>query len=215
MRTIKAAVLYDYNTPMVIEEVQLDDPGPNEVLVKMAASGVCRSDLHVLKGEWKPPLPTVLGSRGGGAHRGGRPRRDARQGGRSDLPLLQAELRLLRAVHVRPSAALHGLPQPGGHAARRAHAALEEWATDQSLRFHLVVRRIRGDPREQRRRHRPGHAARTGRARRLLGDDGRGRGAQYCAGAARQHGRRDRLRRRGAECNPGGAVRRCVADHRA
>ncbi len=66
MRTIKAAVLYDYNTPMVIEQVQLDDPGPNEVLVKMVASGVCRSDLHVLKGEWKPPLPIVLGHEAAG-----------------------------------------------------------------------------------------------------------------------------------------------------
>jgi Zn-dependent alcohol dehydrogenase len=66
MRTMKAAVLYAYNAPMVVEQVQLDDPGPNEVLVKMAAGGVCRSDLHVLKGEWQPPLPTVLGHEAAG-----------------------------------------------------------------------------------------------------------------------------------------------------
>ncbi len=66
MRTMKAAVLYDYNAPMVIEEVQLDDPGVGEVLVKMTASGVCRSDLHVLKGEWKSPLPTILGHEAAG-----------------------------------------------------------------------------------------------------------------------------------------------------
>lgn len=66
MRTMKAAVLYDYNAPMVIEDVQLDDPGAGEVLVKMTASGVCRSDLHVLKGEWKPPLPMILGHEAAG-----------------------------------------------------------------------------------------------------------------------------------------------------
>ena len=52
MREIKAAVLYEYRQPMKIERVQLDDPQPGEVLVKIAASGVCRSDLHVIKQEW-------------------------------------------------------------------------------------------------------------------------------------------------------------------
>ena len=66
MRTMKAAVLYDHHTPMVVEEVQLDDPAPNEVLVKVAAGGVCRTDLHVLKGEWTPPLPIVLGHEAAG-----------------------------------------------------------------------------------------------------------------------------------------------------
>ncbi|MHB8647733.1 MAG: Zn-dependent alcohol dehydrogenase [Thermomicrobiales bacterium] len=66
MRTMKAAVLYDYNTPLVIEQVQLDDPGPNEVLVKIAASGVCRSDYHSMKGEVRPPLPVVLGHEAAG-----------------------------------------------------------------------------------------------------------------------------------------------------
>jgi S-(hydroxymethyl)glutathione dehydrogenase/alcohol dehydrogenase len=66
MRTIKAAVLYEAKKPLVIEQVQLDDPGPNEVLVKMAASGVCRSDLHVMKGEWPSPFPIVLGHEASG-----------------------------------------------------------------------------------------------------------------------------------------------------
>ena len=66
MRTMKAAVLYEYNAPLVIEEVQLDDPGPNEVLVKIAASGICRSDYHVMQGEMRPPLPMVLGHEAAG-----------------------------------------------------------------------------------------------------------------------------------------------------
>ena len=66
MRTVKAAVLHDYNAPLVVERVQLDDPGAHEVLVRVAASGVCRSDLHVIKGEWQPPLPIVLGHEAAG-----------------------------------------------------------------------------------------------------------------------------------------------------
>jgi S-(hydroxymethyl)glutathione dehydrogenase/alcohol dehydrogenase len=66
MRTMRAAVLYEAQQPMKIEEVQLDEPQAGEVLVRMAASGVCRSDLHVLKGEWRAPLPIVLGHEAAG-----------------------------------------------------------------------------------------------------------------------------------------------------
>ncbi len=64
----RAAVLYEYKAPLVIEELDLDDPGPGEVLVKMGASGVCHSDYRELKGEWvgmgEAPLPVVLGHEG-------------------------------------------------------------------------------------------------------------------------------------------------------
>lgn len=63
---IKAAVLYEANTPLVVEPVQLDDPKAGEVLVRVAASGVCHSDYHVMKGEWTPPLPMVLGHEAAG-----------------------------------------------------------------------------------------------------------------------------------------------------
>lgn len=66
MRTMRAAVLYEYGQPLRVEKVRLDDPGPREVLVKIAASGICRSDLHVMKGEWRPPLPIVLGHEASG-----------------------------------------------------------------------------------------------------------------------------------------------------
>jgi S-(hydroxymethyl)glutathione dehydrogenase / alcohol dehydrogenase len=51
---------------MVIEAVELDAPQAGEVLVKIAATGVCRSDLHVLNGEWSAPLPIVLGHEASG-----------------------------------------------------------------------------------------------------------------------------------------------------
>ncbi len=64
---MKAAVLYEPKTPLVIEELELDEPGPSEVLVKLIASGVCHSDWHVVKGEWTHiPLPSVLGHEGAG-----------------------------------------------------------------------------------------------------------------------------------------------------
>jgi S-(hydroxymethyl)glutathione dehydrogenase/alcohol dehydrogenase len=49
------------NKPLEIEEVQIDDPGPGEVLLKTAASGICHSDLHVIEGGLPMPPPCVLG----------------------------------------------------------------------------------------------------------------------------------------------------------
>ncbi len=63
---MKAAVLYDYDTPLVVEEVELDGPKAGEVLVKTAAAGICRSDYHFMKGEARTTLPTVLGHEGSG-----------------------------------------------------------------------------------------------------------------------------------------------------
>ena len=64
---MKAAVLYEPNTPLVIEDLELGEPASGEMLVKIMASGVCHSDWHVVKGEWtRHPLPTVLGHEGAG-----------------------------------------------------------------------------------------------------------------------------------------------------
>ena len=63
---IKAAVLYKAQTPLVVETVDLDEPKEGEVLVRLASAGVCHSDYHVMKGEWKPPLPMVLGHEAAG-----------------------------------------------------------------------------------------------------------------------------------------------------
>jgi S-(hydroxymethyl)glutathione dehydrogenase/alcohol dehydrogenase len=64
---MKAAVLYETKTPLRVEDLDLKDPGPGEVLVKMMASGVCHSDWHVVKGEWiHHELPSILGHEGAG-----------------------------------------------------------------------------------------------------------------------------------------------------
>ena len=61
---MKAAVLYETGKPFVIEEVVLDPPKAHEVRVRIAAAGVCRSDLHFMKGHAIIPLPAVLGHEG-------------------------------------------------------------------------------------------------------------------------------------------------------
>ena len=58
---MKAAVLRAYHTPLAIEEVELDDPGPREVRVRTVATGVCHSDLHCVEGALPVPPPSVLG----------------------------------------------------------------------------------------------------------------------------------------------------------
>jgi S-(hydroxymethyl)glutathione dehydrogenase / alcohol dehydrogenase len=67
---MKAAVLYEARTPLVVESVDLDDPKEGEVLVRMASAGVCHSDYHVMKGEWSLPLPMVLGHEAAGVVEG-------------------------------------------------------------------------------------------------------------------------------------------------
>ena len=63
---ITAAVLYDVNKPYSLETVELDPPKRGEVLVKVGAAGVCRSDLHFQKGEATIAMPAVLGHEGSG-----------------------------------------------------------------------------------------------------------------------------------------------------
>jgi S-(hydroxymethyl)glutathione dehydrogenase / alcohol dehydrogenase len=64
---MKAAVLYEPNTPLRIEEFELPDLGPQHVRVRLVASGVCHSDWHVIKGEWPHiPIPSILGHEGAG-----------------------------------------------------------------------------------------------------------------------------------------------------
>ena len=64
---MRAAVMHEPQKPLVIEELTLGSPQRGEVVVQVAASGVCRSDLHALEGESvvaTPPM--VLGHEGAG-----------------------------------------------------------------------------------------------------------------------------------------------------
>ena len=62
-----AAVLHEFDQPLRVQEVEVQEPGPGEVLIRIAASGVCRSDLHVMEGRSVVArVPMVLGHEGAG-----------------------------------------------------------------------------------------------------------------------------------------------------
>src|SRR5579872_5585247 len=63
---MKAAVLYEVNKPLVIEDISLPNPGPREVLIRTAVAGLCHSDLHFIEGLYPHPLPAVLGHEAAG-----------------------------------------------------------------------------------------------------------------------------------------------------
>ena len=61
---MKAAVCREFGTPLVIEEVQLAQPGPGEVQVRMRATAICHSDITYAEGGWGGTLPAVYGHEG-------------------------------------------------------------------------------------------------------------------------------------------------------
>jgi S-(hydroxymethyl)glutathione dehydrogenase/alcohol dehydrogenase len=62
----RAAVLFEAGQKLEVREVDVQDPGPGEVRIQMVAGGVCHSDLHVMTGHLKAPLPAILGHEGAG-----------------------------------------------------------------------------------------------------------------------------------------------------
>jgi len=63
---MKAAVCYELGKPLVIEEVTLDPPKAGEVKVKIAATAICHSDIHMIKGELPMQPPFVAGHESAG-----------------------------------------------------------------------------------------------------------------------------------------------------
>jgi len=63
----KAAVLYEYGKPLVIDELELAPPREKEVLVKNKAAGLCHTDLSIINGAIRmPPIPCIPGHEGAG-----------------------------------------------------------------------------------------------------------------------------------------------------
>ncbi len=64
---IRAAVLEEFSRPLVVQEVELAEPGPGEVLVRLVACGVCHTDMYTASGvDPSGYAPTVLGHEGAG-----------------------------------------------------------------------------------------------------------------------------------------------------
>ena len=63
---MKAAVLHEAPSKLVIEEVEIADPGPGEVRVRIAASGLCHTDWETMRGYQPVNLPAIIGHEGAG-----------------------------------------------------------------------------------------------------------------------------------------------------
>ncbi len=63
---MRAAVLHGVGGPLAVEDVELDDPWSHEVVVRTAACGVCRSDLHFVDGHYSTTFPVVPGHEAAG-----------------------------------------------------------------------------------------------------------------------------------------------------
>lgn len=63
---MKAAVVHELGQPLSVEDRQLDEPGPYQVLVRIEASGLCHTDIHAARGDWpvQPTPPFVPGHEG-------------------------------------------------------------------------------------------------------------------------------------------------------
>ncbi|MFC5718631.1 Zn-dependent alcohol dehydrogenase [Streptomyces gamaensis] len=63
---VRAAVLPAVGAPLRVAEIDLPEPGPGQVRIKLAAAGVCHSDLSLSNGTLRQPVPAVLGHEGTG-----------------------------------------------------------------------------------------------------------------------------------------------------
>jgi len=63
---VRAAILPAVGAPFDITQIELPQPGPGQVRVRLAAAGVCHSDLSLANGTLRQPVPAVLGHEGAG-----------------------------------------------------------------------------------------------------------------------------------------------------
>jgi Zn-dependent alcohol dehydrogenase len=63
---MKAAVCYAFGQPLVVEEVDIDPPQAGEIKVRLTATAICHSDVHLIRGEWGGDLPVVAGHEAAG-----------------------------------------------------------------------------------------------------------------------------------------------------
>src|SRR5258706_3178917 len=66
LNAMGAPTPYAKSRPLTIETLELKPPGPGEVLVKIAAAGLCHSDLSVINGDRPRPTPMALGHEAAG-----------------------------------------------------------------------------------------------------------------------------------------------------
>jgi len=90
-KTMKAAVVRELGKPLAIEEVPVPQPRDDQILVRLAATGICHTDLHAANGDWpvKPKPPFIPGHEGVGTVVSmGRSVRNVKEGDRVGIPWL-------------------------------------------------------------------------------------------------------------------------------
>lgn len=88
---MKAAVVRQLGKPLTIEDVPVPEPRPDQILVRIEATGVCHTDLHAVKGDWpvRPTPPFIPGHEGVGTVVGvGREVKRVKEGDRVGVPWL-------------------------------------------------------------------------------------------------------------------------------
>ena len=63
---MKAAVLNQIPGDLIIEDISIDKPEANEVLVQVVNAGLCHSDLHFMDASWPGAVPSVMGHESAG-----------------------------------------------------------------------------------------------------------------------------------------------------
>ena len=198
---IRAAVLEEFGSPLVVQEVELAEPGPGEVLVRLVACGVCHTDMYTASGvDPSGYAPTVLGHEGAGVvERCGEDVSLVREG---DHVVTLFSPQCGECVHCRQPA---DEPLPGDPRAaeprlpaRRHDAALARRRAAAPLHGHLDVRRVHGD------------AARS-RSRRSIREAPLDRACLFACGlstglGAAMQDRRGARRARRASCSAPGMV---------
>jgi S-(hydroxymethyl)mycothiol dehydrogenase len=58
---MKAAICYQFGQPLRVEDIEIEAPAAGEVKVQIAATAICHSDLHYIRGDWNAQVPVVVG----------------------------------------------------------------------------------------------------------------------------------------------------------
>ena len=111
--------------PLEMREIVLFEPAPNQVVVRIVASGVCHSDLSVIRGTFPFMFPTVLGHEGSGVVESVGERGDPGRPGRPRRAHLDAAVQGVLLLPRRPerSCARSGSPKRSGATTRRSTAS--------------------------------------------------------------------------------------------
>lgn len=124
--TTRAAVMVEYGAPLSIEEIVLPDPGPDDVLVQLYASGICHSQLHQIHNP-RHPRPALLGHEATGVVLGvGREVTHVREGDRVMVPFVPRDLPEHLTTPARAKYTFHGEELLTGVYTWAEHALLNE-----------------------------------------------------------------------------------------